>query len=604
MDKEEKFLNAEDTEQNIVYEQHNSMDSKKNSSKFVATPDAEKLILTGDQNIRLDQLSSKNIDNNHYHNNSVIEKLNSLRNLSLKRKREVIATIHTKTETIGNFDTNLHIPQCPCCNKQIPRPYNYKKVFHANDLFDFGIDLINFNSLLKMFYKYLKYFWGIFIFFSILSICVSPVDWIDRIKIFFKGPASEYFWIFDCFFSYPIEKIFILLILVCFGGLLVFMFLQILNKISLNMKKYRMNILENKVIEETLFSVFVKGLPKLTDKDDLKQHLEDEYKVVIRDVIMLNDYSVLESYKKKLEYFYETGDVTLAQLENLLNQMDHYSKNIERNSCAIIIFEQNEDRLLFFREFFNLKEILYMYFKRAFVYRGKRIYFEPVPSLQMIDWNYCKYSIEKTMSNTKIQYLISFAFSAFIYSFAFVAISLVSSLGSEENIWFALLRNIALIFLNIFLKFALTLLISSFRLSDNYLKEILKAYFIGCRTLNNTIFINLILFACQSKSNYSILFLIILQNLKLGLLSIYNSDYFFRFISYKMYYNKKLNSQETLNDILGANTFNFMTSWEGFKACFYLMVFSTVKSCTLGIFGLVFLIIHFYMINMFSAEVN
>jgi len=96
--------------------------------------------------------------------------------------------------------------------------------------------------------------------------------------------------------------------------------------------------------------------------------------------------------------------------------------------------------------------------------------------------------------------------------------------------------------------------------------------------------INLLLYASEEKSDFSILFLIILQNLKLGSLTIFNFDYIFRNLSYRLYLKSKPNSHETLNDVLGASTLNFMTSWEGFKLCFLLMVFSLMKSFTLGLF--------------------
>lgn len=591
--KEEKLLHSEDKEKNVIKEKSVSNISSKKISKS-----SEKEIFTGDQKITADQLSS---NNNNFMDSSVNEKINSLTSLPLKKQRELIAILHTKTETIGNFNTDVNINYCPCCNKQIPKPFSYKKEFHSSELFDYGIDLINFNSLTKMFYGYLKYFWAIAMFFSLLSLCLNAKDWWSDLKSFFDTAGKDrYFFFFDQVFYSQLSKETLLNLLFCLGcaAVLIILFMQVLKKISLNMKKYRMNILQNKAIEETLFSVFVKGLPKLTDKEELKQFLEDEYKVVIRDVILLNDYSVLESLKKKLDYFYETSDVTQVQLENVLSQISHYALNIERNSCAIIIFEQIEDRLLFFREFFNLKEILYMYFKKNFVFRGKRIYFEPVPSLKMIDWNNCKYSVEKTLSNTKIKYLISFVGSGLIYSAVYFAIYFVSVLKPfNSQIWDALVVNLILLVLNVLLKFALTLVISSFKLSDNYLKEILKAYFIACRNVNNTVMINLLLYASGNKSDYSILFLIILQNLKLGFLSMFNFDYIFRNLSYKLYYKNKLKTQETLNDILGANTFNFMTSWEGFKLCFLLMVFSLMKSFTLGLFAFVFLIVHFYMIK-------
>lgn len=604
--KEEKLLNSEDQEKNIIQQENStsknsaSKKPKKTNNNNKNNEHSEKEILTGDQKISADKLSSKNPNNEHLQT-SVLEKINALASLPLKKQRELIATLHTKTETIGNFNTDANISNCPCCSKQIPKPINYKKQFHSSELFEYGIDLINFNSLLKKFYTYLKFFWAIAMFFSILSICINAELWWNDIKFFVKNAEAErYFFFLDIVFYKQLirENVLALLLFIGFAAILIILFLQVLEKISLNMKKYRMNILENKAIEETLFSVFVKGLPKLTDKEELKQHLEDEYKVVIRDVILLNDFSVLESLKRKLTYFYETSDVTGAQLDSVLAQMRHYAGNIERNSCAIIIFEQIEDRLLFFREFFNLKEILYMYFKKNFTYRGKRIYFEPVPSLKMIDWTSCKYSIEKTMSNTKIQYSISIIGSALIYSSVYAAIYSVSLLKPfDSEIWDALVVNVILLALNVLLKFSLTLVIAAFRLSDNYLKEILKAYFIAGRNVNNTVFINLLLFASGDKSDYTILFLIILQNLKLGFLAMFNFDYIFRNLSYKLYLKNKLNSQETLNDALGANTFNFMTTWEGFKLCFYLMIFSLMRSFTLGLFGLLFLIAHYYMIK-------
>jgi hypothetical protein len=359
-----------------------------------------------------------------------------------------------------------------------------------------------------------------------------------------------------------------------------------------------MNILESKVIEETLFSVFVKGLPKLTDKEELKIHLEDEYKVVIKEIILLKDYSVLESYKKRLDYFYETGDVTGTVLESVLRLMNHFAKNIERNSAGIIIFEQVEDRLLFFREFFNLKEILYMYFKKGFIYRGKRIYLEPIPSLKMIDWSNCKYSIEKTLSSTKIKFLFSFLVYGIVYYGLYNLTLFISKYRYFEDIILnSIITHIILVVYNILLKFFFVFIIDLFKLSDNYLKEITKAYLIAHRNFQNTVFINLLLFRIGIKTNYSILFMIIFQNLKLGFLSICNFDYIYRKISYTFSGKNKLNSQEKFNNILGVNTFNFMTAWEGFKICFYLMIFILIDSFTLGLVALIFLILHYYMIK-------
>lgn len=599
MDREEKLLIKEE-QQKIAFDEADKGENYDLNNKVEndISPKDEKEIFTGEKIITTDNLSSNNMVYSNFPGSDVVEKINSLTLLPLKRQREVIASLHTLTETIGNTKAE-NLKLCPCCNKPIPIPYRFSKEFHSHELFEYGIDLINFNSLIKLLYRYVKYFWVISLTVAIITIFVNFSAYMTVIKDFFKFASGDrYLFFLDTIFFSMFTDLPLIILSGLYALLLVCLFLKILEKITLNLKKYRMNILHNKSIEETLFAVFVKGLPKLTDKEELKQFLEDEYKVIIRDIILLNDYTVLESLKTKLDYFYETGDVTKNQLDSILEQINHYANNIERNSCGIVIFEQTEDRLLFFREFFNLREILYMFFKRNFIYRGKRIYFEPVPSIRMIDWHNCKYSFEKIISNTKIQYVISFSVSAGLYGVVYYAIFMVSQLSIIDNdILNSLLINILLVILNVFLKLALVLFIASFKLSDNYLKEILKAYFISCRNVNNTVFINLLLYASGNKSEYTILFLIIFQNLKLGILSIFNFDFIFRTLSYKLYYNSKLNSQETLNDILGANTFNFMSTFEGFKLCFYLFIFCLMKSFTLGLFALSFLILHFYMIK-------
>ena len=367
-----------------------------------------------------------------------------------------------------------------------------------------------------------------------------------------------------------------------------------------------MNILTNNEIEESLFAVFVKNLPKLTDRDDLKKFLEEEYKVSIREIILLNDYTVLENLKGKLEHYNETHNYSSDQLTSIRAQIDKFSNSIERNGAAVIIFENNEDRLLFFREYFNLKEILYMYFKRHFVYRGKKIYFEPVPSLKMIDWHNAKFSFEKVISNTKLQYIISFIINAFIYFGSFAFILFLSQFTYAHNfVLDSIARNIVLIFADIWVEFILILIISSFRLSDNYLKEILKSYFIAQRSTHNTVFVNLIIFASNKdhgdRGKYSVIFLILLQNIKLAVLARYNFENLFRKLKYYLVKNK-ISTQETYNNLLGENNFNFMKTFEGFKICFYLTVFSMMVSLTVGIIATIFLFIHLLFIRWGMAR--
>lgn len=577
--KEEKEVKLiENEEENVKTDMENEKNDEKNGKKKQVAPTDDVLTVRseGTQNLKTDNINA----------------------LSPKKQREIIAKLHSKTETIGNFKSGEKI-SCLCCEKQIPRPYKWNKIFKSHELASYGIDLLNFNSIIKMMVKYLKYFWIVIITLSILSIIFNIDVFFSDIKNYFNNKMYDFF-IFDFFFYSYISGswIFIGLSSIFFGVILVFLFLKIVDKISLNKKKYRMNLLGNKEIEETLFSVFVKGLPKLTDPEDLKNFIETEYKVSIKNIIMLNDYAVLESLRKKLSEYKESGEFTHTHISSIKEEINKFAKNIERSGAAIVVFNDNEDRLLFFREFFNLKEVLYMYFKRHFIYRGKKIYFEPVPSIKMIDWINVRYSLEKVISNTKLQYVISFLGTTLLYTTTYCVIFLVSMIHfSDNSIINSLIKNILLLVLNAVLKYALILMINAFKLSDNYLKEIMRSYFIAQRNTNNTVFINLLLFASSEKENWSIVFLIILQNAKLAFLARYNGNYLYRQISYKLFLNKKVNTQESLNSILGENNFNFMTSYEGFKICFYLTVFVLIKSPTIGIIATAMLYLHLLAIR-------
>jgi len=513
---------------------------------------------------------------------------------SIRKEKERIAALHSETESLGIINHSC-LTKCPCCQKAIPRKFNWNKILHSNDLISYGIDLLNFNSIIKQIFTHVKYFWILITFVMVLSTLINIKTHIERVKDYFVNKQYDFFILDYIFFSYVRPVWALSVSFVGYFVVLILLFLKITKKIKLNKKKHRMSMLNEKEIEESLFSVFVKNLPKLTDPQDFKSFVQSEYKVAIREIIMLNDYSVLENLRNKLKEMNETGNFSVNCLESMKTQIDTYADNIEHSGAAILILEENEDRLLFFREFFNLREIFYMYFKRHFIYRGRKIYFEPVPSLKMIDWNNVKYSLEKTTSNTKLQFIVSFFCITLLYAITLVALFISSELELTGNkILNSFLKNLVLIGLNMLLKLSIILLIEAFKISDNYVKEILKSYFQAQRNTSNTVFINLIKLASSDvyKYGYDILFLIILQNIKLSFVARFNFNYIFRILGYHVYLKKNISTQERFNDLLGENNFNFMSSFEGFKICFYIAIFVLLKSPTLAIVGTLMLYLH------------
>lgn len=218
--------------------------------------------------------------------------------------------------------------------------------------------------------------------------------------------------------------------------------------------------------------------------------------------------------------------------------------------------------------------------------------------MKMINWENVRYSLEKTMSNTKLLYIISFLGVILLYSVTSASILFVSNIDIIDILILnSFIKNVILLGLNAFLKFSLLLVIEAFKISDNYTKEILNSSFLAQRNTNYTIFLNLILLVTNSKSKYDILFLILLQNLKYCILCRFNSNFIFRKLSYKIYCKNKIKSQNKLNEMLGENNFNFMSVFEGFKVCFYLAIFVLMYSPTLAVFAVSMLYIHLLCIR-------
>ena len=197
-----------------------------------------------------------------------------------------------------------------------------------------------------------------------------------------------------------------------------------------------MSIMDN-YKDESLFSIAVKNLPRLTDADDFKAFLVKEYSVNVREVILLYDPEILLMYENKLksiknEVVEESKTIDAdIKIEKIRLEVEKYIERSEKSGVAIVIFENIEDKLIFFREYFNTEYSLSLLFKKVNIYRGNKIYFELLPLIPMIYWANIKYALEKTLSSSNTILFISTISQILFIVAIFISIFAISNYTLE-----------------------------------------------------------------------------------------------------------------------------------------------------------------------------
>jgi hypothetical protein len=552
---------------------------------------------------------------------------------------ELLAKTHSKTCRIGEYQENYE-RKCECCKKNIPTLfYNMSHPLKPKDLMKYGIDLVNFFLLVKEYYKYIVLFYLSYLLQFLICLLFFGVPELNfnflYIELYYQ--TIIYGGYSGLNYQIIIDNVFNLIRIGC----VFYVYLKIQKKYKKYLRLYKKKLYDEIYVDESIYSIFIKNLPKTCTSEELKNFLLNEYGVnSIREIILLKNVEnlaekfeylqLLISQKKKMEVTnsdmkYQVKDFEEVELEinkttfkirSLIEDAEKDSKIF--SGTAIVIFEKNDEKNLFFRKNHHLGTYCLLDLKKPHIFKGKKIYFESIPSLQNIDWKHVNYSLEKTLSgntlNSILSIVIFFIFSGLIFAVTYFASIFEGIYIKNYNLFkFPFVRAIFLIVINIILEKIIILILSVFYIPDKYFKNVLFRYIIMQKTFFNTIVINILIYHKKLAKDFelqylSFIYFLVLLCLKNLFFTRFSETYFKNKLKYffltKIMRRKLI--QMDMNNLYSDNEFNVITVFEKYRLLVLSAIFliKLYPLCAVFIISCVF--VHYYIIkwSLFHSELK
>jgi hypothetical protein len=515
--------------------------------------------------------------------------------------KEIVAKTHSQTTRVGEFQKNYE-RSCECCSEPIPsKCYEVSHKIKTKEFIKWGIDLINFALILKKYYLFITFFYLSYVLQYLICIILWGIK-----DVYFDIIYVEFYFrfiLFDSWDSKVLDLIFNILRL----WIIFLVFININTKLKSRLKKYKSKVLENYYIDESVFSIILKDLPKDITKEEIIQHFVVEYKYdaeSIKEVILIpncldkihelnEEITSLIVLKKKMEVLSSVEKYTVAELEEIevlkiqgirkLQKIMH-GMSKEFYSSAILTFDHLKHKNHLFRKHFYIKLFFCCTFKKPHIINGKRFYIENCPQIDFIEWKHIKISFEKMFSSSCFSlpfiillYLLTSAMCFYLLYF-FSQLDHISFLGTNW-IYYSPIKAFFLLIVNYAIQLGLIYLASFIPISDSYYKQVLVNYNIMQKTFLYTIMINIIMY--DQKNNltfeYEYLTLIIflfITELKNLLLTRFSPKYIWNKIVYLFVtkIRRKNFIQFEMHEVFADNEFNIMKVYEMYR----ILIISTM----------------------------
>lgn len=552
---------------------------------------------------------------------------------------ELIAKTHSKVYRIGECQENYE-RKCECCKQNIPTLfYSISHTIKPKELMKYGIDLVNFFLLVRDYYKYIVLFYLSYLFQFLLCLLFFGVPEINFNFLYIELYYQKIIYGDSSGLNYQIiiDNVFNLIRICC----IFYIYLKIQKKYKSYFKLYKKKLHDEIYIDESIYSMFIKNLPKTCTTEELKNFLINDYGVnSIREIILLKNVEILaEKYeylqslisrKKKMEVTnsdmkYKIKDFESVELEinktsfkirSLIDETEKESKIF--SGTAIVIFGKNEDKNLFFRKNHNLGKYCLLDLKKPHIFKGKKVYFETIPSLERIDWKNVNYSLEKTLSGNTLKSILSivifFIFSGLIFTITYFSSTFEGIYINNYNIFkIPFLRGIFLILINIILENIIILILSVFYIPDLYFKNVLFRYITMQKTFFNTVIINILIYHKKLTKDFelqylSFIYFIILLCLK----NLFFTRFSEKYVSNKLKYffmtkilRRKL-IQIDINYLYSDNQFNTITIFEKYRLLVFTALFLIKLYPLCAVFVILCVFVHYIIIkwSLFHSELK
>ncbi len=274
----------------------------------------------------------------------------------------------------------------------------------------------------------------------------------------------------------------------------------------------------------------------------------------------------------------ENNSTFFSDKNSLLSLGLRKTKQIEFSRCAIITFERNEDKNQFLRSLVSIKQFMSILYEKPYVFRGKRIYIENVPQINLINFPNTSYSTEKQYYNSNTLFVFYF-FLFYISNLGFTLLKFFIVKDLLNNI--PLLKTLILYVANFIVNYLITLTVTSLNFTDKYLESVIIQFSQMQRTFSVSLYANIVTFLISIKEansskdithNSNPYFRFLEYMLITGLIKLvsirYNKEFQLRRVKYfilKYVFQSKF-TQNQVNEYLSGNRFNFLDLYFNYRS--------------------------------------
>ena len=522
-------------------------------------------------------------------NDCIFENINKINNFELTTslsKLEEHAILLAELKTINGKKLACN------CNKNkymVNSSFSIFKSYPPKSFFNYGIDLSHYFSVINNYILLVAIFY--ILIFAVVLIGLIRSDF-EFPKINNEGFNFLYFELYiqlilvsegEANFKKPSSRLILnftyLIVRVIIINVIIKMLLR-------RMKKTREEYIEyisDVYIDDGIYSIFVKNLPKLTNANDLKTHFESNFPVKIKRIILMKKTRAYIHHLNKIGYLEEklqaSNNLNLDILNNRLQKYKDRNSEIENSNdfskTAIIQFEKIEDKLYFWSNAFLNKCC-----RKVHKFQGRQFFVENVPQLNLISWGNIGNSYNKV-------YTKYFSIGTWILWPCLVLVSCILIVVQQlpELLDEYYVSSLVLFLINSLLEYIIEQLILLLRTNNKYINVCLLRSYIMNKTFLGAIFIKIITWRyitetddwtlLYTKNKHFLIFIVMINikffvSMKYPMYKILNNISFY----YRKCFNKpSLNNIDYINSAYEKPELDIMRQHEYFRTLVITTIF-------------------------------
>jgi len=507
-------------------------------------------------------------------------------------ERKLKGILDDKERGIGNFDylakihsesliVNGKYSKCDCCKYVIPKSsFSVFENHPSSSYYKYGIDCVNYFLFIDF---YITLIYIIFISFLMEFLIALMIK-----NFYLPGGGKFDILLIEYYFQRTLyEENVIIKLLFTFFRLIIIVILisRLRNKLKKEYKEYRKN-LSKFYIDESIYSIFVKNLPILTDIDEFINHIETTHKVKIKRVIFLKEaerYSELKNTLKELRNRKANTHISTEdkEVDNLIHTAEEELKEnlskAEFSQTAILIFDKNEDKNLFLRTYFKKTDFGCQKINK---FRNKQYYVEPVPQLNMISWGNIGVSVGKDLAKSKTQMVFTFIFFSLLTSILFgIQMFLTTIDNTIFGVKILFSSSIIMFIINLIVEFSFSILIPTLRSQTPYFDQCCTRLYVMHKTFLVSVIIKIIKYNYHTsyiyEDNVDFLIFLLLLALKSFIFIFYPPRQAWKHT--KFYFNKWFRKQKldqaNLNQVYEEPEIDLMLQHDRFRTICLVSLF-------------------------------